>query len=199
MPVRKLVLATFNRDKVAELRAILGGGAWELASMLDFPGAPPVVEDGATLLDNAFKKARSCHGHTGLPALADDTGLEVDALGGRPGVYSSRYAGENATYRENCEKLVAVLMGVSLEKRSARFRCVAAFTDGVREHHTEGICEGVILESPRGENGFGYDPVFFVTEKGKTLAEMDLAEKNGISHRAIAFRRMAEVLKKIPL
>jgi XTP/dITP diphosphohydrolase len=198
MPVKKLVLATCNRDKVEELRGILGGGEWELVSMRDFPDARPAVEDGETLLENALKKTRACRAHTGLPSVADDTGLEVDALGGRPGVHSSRYAGEDASYKANCEKLVAEMRGVPTCKRTARFRCVAAFTDGSGEYWTEGVCEGVILDSPRGGNGFGYDPVFFVPETGKTLAQMSLDEKNGISHRAIAFRRMAEVLKKLP-
>jgi XTP/dITP diphosphohydrolase len=177
---------------VAEIAAVLGGD-WSLRSAADFNLEEP-VEDGLTLLDNAWIKARSVHERTGLPALADDTGLEVDALNGAPGVYSSRFAGETATYADNNAKLLKLLEGIPPDRRTARFRCVAAFVDENVEAWTEGACEGVILNSLRGGSGFGYDPLFYVTELGKTLAECGMAEKNRISHRGRAFRRMAERL-----
>jgi len=191
---RRVVLATRNRDKLREIARLLDPERFKLLTLDDFDDFPEVEEDGATLEENALKKAREVAAATGLLTVADDTGLEVDALGGRPGVYSSRYAGENATYADNVQKLLRELQGVPREKRAARFRCVAAIVDGEREVTAEGVCEGVILEEPRGEGGFGYDPVFFVPEVGKTFAEMSTEEKNAISHRGKAFRKAAEIL-----
>jgi len=195
MPARKLILATRNPDKVRELRMILNHAEWDLKSLLDCPEAMDVNEDGRTLHENALKKAREAFRLTGLPSLADDTGLEVDALNGAPGVHSSRYAGEKATYRDNVAKLLKTLDGVPDPERAARFRCVAAFVDLGREFWTDGVCEGRILQTVRGSQGFGYDPVFFVIEKQKTMAEMSPEEKNTISHRARAFGKMADWLE----
>jgi XTP/dITP diphosphohydrolase len=194
VPIRTIVLATHNRNKVAEIAAILGGDR-SIRSAADFHLKEP-VEDGLTLLDNAWIKARYVHECTGLPALADDTGLEVDALNGAPGVYSSRFAGPAATYADNNSKLLKLLEGLTAERRAARFRCVAAFVDDGMEYWTDGVCEGMILDEFRGNSGFGYDPLFFVSALGKTLAEMNLEEKNRISHRGQAFRRMAERLNR---
>jgi|Deesub1362B_J571_1020462.scaffolds.fasta_scaffold00887_15 XTP/dITP diphosphohydrolase len=191
----RIVLATRNEDKVRELRAILADLPVEIVSATEFRDLPPVEENGATLEENALLKARAVHRFLGLPALADDTGLEVDALGGRPGVYSSRFAGEQATYEDNVRKLLEELKDVP-DGRTARFRCVAAFVDGETELLAEGVCEGQILHEPRGTGGFGYDPVFYVPEKGKTFAEMTLEEKNRISHRSRAFQRMKELLEQ---
>lgn len=194
--MHRILLATQNLDKVKEIRSILGCDGWEVLSLRDFPQFPAIEEDGASLLENAQKKARTAHQWTGLLSLADDTGLEVDALNGAPGVYSSRFAGEKVTYQENVKKLLEVLRGIPESHRTARFRCVVDIVDHGREEYVEGVCEGVILSECRGEQGFGYDPVFYVPEIGKTFAEMTVEEKNAISHRGKAFRKAAEIVKK---
>jgi XTP/dITP diphosphohydrolase len=197
MRVRELVLATRNRHKGEELAALLGDLGIRIRTLDEFPQAPDVVEDGATCEANAVKKARAIANATGLPAVADDTGLEVDALGGRPGVYAARYAGEAATYEDNCRKLLRELTGVPPERRTARFVTVAAVAfpeDGVQV--AQGALEGLIAESPTGTQGFGYDPVFFVPQMGKTLAQLSAEQKNRISHRAKAFAKIRELLHK---
>ena len=197
---RTIVLATKNRDKVRELAALFVDLPVErIIAAIDLPGAPDVEEDGATLEANALKKARSLAAFTGLLCIADDTGLEVDALGGAPGVLSARYAGPEATYADNCDQLLRALEGVSEARRTARFRTEMALVDPLTEESkfertVEGSLEGRILEAPRGEGGFGYDPLFFVPELGRSLAELDLDEKNRISHRARASRAMLQVL-----
>jgi XTP/dITP diphosphohydrolase len=185
----KVLLATRNRDKVRELTAIFQAEApsLEALSLEDFPGAPEVAEDGRTLEENARKKALSGAAATGLWTLADDTGLEVEALGGRPGVLSARFAGPRASYRDNNAKLLAGLRGVEPSRRGAVFRCVMAVASpGGEAVCEEGRLEGRILEEPRGEGGFGYDPLFLVESAGRTLAEMAPGEKNRLSHRARA-------------
>jgi len=191
----RLVIATFNRDKLAELAALLDRPDLELSSLADVPGAFAPEETGSTLVENARIKARAAHAWTGLPALADDTGLEVDALGGAPGVHAARYAGPGARYQDNVRKLLEALAGVPRERRTARFRtvCVAVLGDG-REPVAEGVLEGRIALSPRGDQGFGYDPVFELDESGTTLAELNAEQKNRISHRARAVRAMATML-----
>ena len=190
----KLVLATFNRDKGRELAALLDRPGFEVVLLADVPGAAPPAETGATLDENARIKARAALAHTGLPAVADDTGLEVDALDGRPGVQAARYAGPQASYADNVRKLLAELAGVPAARRDARFRavCVACWPDGV-ELAAHGVLEGRIAAAPRGSGGFGYDPVFELPD-GRTLAELTEAEKNAISHRALAMRRLAELI-----
>lgn len=190
----KFVLATFNRDKARELQALLDVPGLEIAPLADWPGATAPEEDGATLLANARIKAAAALARTGLPAIADDTGLEVDALDGRPGVHAARYAGPAATYADNVAKLLAELAGVPGERRSARFRtvCVALFPDG-RELAAEGVLDGGIGTSPAGANGFGYDPVFVLPD-GRTLAQLTADEKNSSSHRARAIRALAAKL-----
>jgi XTP/dITP diphosphohydrolase len=195
MDKRRLVLATQNLDKVKELSEILGGEAWELLSLRDFAPDLEIEEDGDTLFENALIKARTTFQITKLPSVADDTGLDVDALDGAPGVRSSRFAGVNTGYQQNIIKLLQVMKGIPEERRTAQFRCVAAYADGLIERTVEGVCKGTILNEQRGSNGFGYDPVFYITELKKTFAEMDPAEKNTISHRGIAFRKMAEFLQ----
>ena len=194
MKKRKIILATFNSAKVKEIQQILSLDRFELHHLGEFPNATPVIEDGETLLDNAMKKARTSFQLLGLPSMADDTGLEVDNLDGAPGVRSSRFAGEHANARENNEKLLRLLKGIPFEKRTARFRTVVAFVDGVRDHFVEGVCEGIIHIEYRGQIGFGYDPLFFIPEENKTFAEMEPEQKNRISHRGIAFRKMADWL-----
>lgn len=193
--IPELVLATRNRHKGEELVALLGDLGIRIRMLDEFPEAPDVIEDGDTCEANAIKKARTIAEFTGLPAVADDTGLEVDALGGRPGIYAARYAGEDATYEDNCRKLLRELMGVPRERRTARFLTVAAIalpSDGVRV--AQGTLDGVITEEASGTLGFGYDPVFLIPELGKTLAQLSADQKNTISHRAKAFFMMREIL-----
>ncbi len=195
MRVKRCVLATRNLDKVREIKEILGSTEWEIVSLDDFPNTHEIDEDGDTLVENALKKARLSYDWTRLPSIGDDTGLEVDALNGAPGVRSSRFAGMDASYDDNIRKLLDAMKTVPANQRSARFRCVAAFVDGRVERWVEGTCDGVILTERRGKNGFGYDPLFFLPELGKTFAEMTLVEKNKISHRGIAFRKIKELLE----
>ncbi|MQL51124.1 XTP/dITP diphosphatase [Desulfofundulus thermobenzoicus] len=191
----ELVLATRNPGKVRELSQMLAPLGYEVVSLDRYPGVPEIVEDGATFKDNAVKKAATVARHTGRLALADDSGLEVDYLGGAPGVYSARFAGEGHNDRANNEKLLNLLSGVPAEKRSARFRCVVAVaTPDGRVFTAEGTCEGVITTEPRGEGGFGYDPLFLVPEYGKTFGELEPAVKNRISHRGRALALAREIL-----
>ena len=181
----KLVIATRNKHKLEEIRAIFSLGALELSSALDFPDIPDVVEDGLTFEDNAIKKAVTLARATGCWALADDSGLEVEALDGRPGVYSARYAGEPADYEANNRKLLAELQGQS--NRRARFRCVVALADpSGKTRVVQGRCDGTIIDRPRGRAGFGYDPLFVPDGYTETFAEMSAELKNRISHRARA-------------
>ena len=191
------VLATFNRDKVRELSALLGLPGVTLAALCDVPGAVAPEETGATLCENALLKARAALALTGRPAIADDTGLEVDALGGRPGIHAARYAGPGASYADNRVKLVAELEEIEPALRTARFRCacVACLPDG-RELVAEGVLEGRITLTPRGENGFGYDSLFEIGDPGRTMAEMSDDEKNALSHRARAVHALAMLLAK---
>lgn len=185
----KLLLATKNRGKVREVSEILSGLGVEVVCLADLPGAPEVDEDGETFVENARKKAHALASWSGSMTLADDSGLEVEALGGRPGVRSARYAGDRATDEENNRKLLEELRGIGPEARRARFRCVMvlAAPDG-REWVTEGTWEGVIAAEPRGSSGFGYDPVFLLPEQNRTVAELLPEEKNRMSHRAMALR-----------
>lgn len=192
----KLLISSNNQDKVKEIKSIFQLPGVELLTLADFPGAPDVVEDGNTLYENALKKASMLYDFSGLPTIADDTGLEVDGLGSRPGVYSARYAGENASYDDNVEKLIREIQKVPENRRTARFRTVAVFYHPELILRAEGTIEGYILSERRGNNGFGYDPIFFVPTRNKTLAEMSAAEKNAISHRGQAFSRLYQLLQK---
>ncbi len=192
-----MVLATRNQDKVQEIRALLADLPLTFLSLTDFPDLPDVVEDGETCQENAAKKAKEIALGTGYWALADDTGLEVEALGGRPGVYAARYAGENATYTDNCEKLLKELQPISAGQRGARFLTVMVLSDPTGQTEAvEGELEGQITEQFYGSHGFGYDPVFYVPTVSKTLAEMTLQEKNEISHRGHALRLAKELLRR---
>src|SRR5512134_2175681 len=193
---RELVLATRNRHKKAELAALLADLPIRLHTMEEFPDVPDVVEDGATCEANAIKKARAVSEATGLLAVADDTGLEVDALGGRPGVFAARYAGPQATYEDNWKKLLREMAGVPSNRRTARFVTVAAVASPSESVEvTSGQLDGLITEEPAGARGFGYDPVFYVPELGKTPAQLSSEEKNRISHRAKAFAQVRELLQ----
>lgn len=192
----ELVLATRNRHKGEELAALLADLGIRIRILADFPEAPEVEEDGLTCEANAIKKATEISRATGLTAVADDTGLEVDALGGRPGVYAARYAGEDATYEDNCNKLIQELSGVPRARRTAHFTTVAAIAiPGESVQVTRGVLDGYITESPVGSGGFGYDPVFYVPELNATLAEISADRKNRISHRAKAFLQAKEILR----
>ena len=196
-PMNTLVLATRNQHKVEEIQALLAELPMTFLSLADFPDLPEVVEDGTTCRENAVKKARETAAGTGHWALADDTGLEVDALGGRPGVYAARYAGEGATYADNCEKLLKELQGIPVGQRGARFLTVMALSDPEGQTKTvEGVLPGQITEQFYGSQGFGYDPVFYVPVAHKTLAEMTLEEKNELSHRGQALRLAKDLLKR---
>ena len=190
-----LVLATFNPGKTRELAALLAAPGRRLRGLHEFPGAAAPTETGTTLLENARLKAEAALRHTGLPAIGDDTGLEVDALDGDPGLRSARFAGEGATDAQNLALLLERLRSVPAGRRGARFRtvCVARFPDG-GERVGEGVLEGVITQAPRGRGGFGYDPVFEVAGLGRTLAELDEGAKNAVSHRARAARALALLL-----
>ena len=193
----KLVLATANPDKAAEIRAVLDDAGLDVELVARPDDVPEVEEDGATLEDNARLKAIALCDATGLPAVADDTGLAVDALDGAPGVHSARYAGDDATYADNVVKLLGALVGVDAPARTARFVTVALarWPDG-REVAAVGEVEGVIADAPRGAGGFGYDPVFVPVEgDGRTFAEMSAAEKHRVSHRGRAFRTLADGLR----
>ena len=195
--IDSLVLATANPHKAEEIQAILEDAGIPILTLHAFTDFPGVVEDGVTCQENAVKKAKATAVFTGRWALADDTGLEVDALQGRPGVYAARYAGEHATYEENCQKLLQELQDVPSDQRTARFITVVALSNP--EGHTEiveGTLEGTITQAFQGSDGFGYDPVFYVPQAGKTLAEMTFAEKNRMSHRARAVTKAKSLLAK---
>jgi XTP/dITP diphosphohydrolase len=196
----RFVLASANRDKAAEISAILSAAVPGLDLAPRPADVPDIDETGTTLLENARLKASAIAAATGEPAVADDTGLLVDALGGAPGVWSARFAGEGATYADNVAKLLAELDGVDPEKRTARFETVALvrWPDG-REVAATGSVDGVIATEPRGTRGFGYDPVFVPTEgDGSTFAELTPLEKHAVSHRGRAFRALAAELAKLP-
>ena len=188
-----IVLATRNPGKISEINALLPGV--RVAPASSFPGCPEPEESGRTFEENALIKARTVARYTGRAALADDSGLEVDALDGAPGVRSARYAGEEATDRDNIDRLLGALAGIPGPARTARFRCVVAVAlpDG-RTWTAEGVCEGRILLEPRGESGFGYDPLFIPAGHENTFAELDVKVKNRISHRAMALSRIAGAL-----
>ena len=190
----KIVLATHNHDKEIELKHSLRGLGVEICSLSEYPDIGEIEETGATLLENSLLKAHTVHGRTGLPAIADDTGLEVDALDGAPGVYSARFSGVDATYEDNVNKLLSAMEDVPDDMRSARFRTVISFVDETQELWTEGFIEGRITENARGNMGFGYDPVFYVPRLEKTFAELSTAEKNKISHRGLALQKLRKIL-----
>jgi XTP/dITP diphosphohydrolase len=197
----RLVFATRSAGKLVELRALVASLGLPLVveGVTAFPAVPEVEEDGDTFAANARKKAVEVARATGLPALADDSGLEVDALAGAPGVLSARYAGVHGDDAANNARLLAALAGVPADERTARFRCCLALADvagrlGDRVIHTSGSCEGRILDAPRGTGGFGYDPLFFCPELGQTFGQAGSGPKSGVSHRARAMAAMAPEL-----
>jgi XTP/dITP diphosphohydrolase len=195
--VKELLVATGNMGKFAEIRELLRDTVNTLYSLKEFPDIPKVVEDGATFAENALKKGKAAARATGKPVIADDSGLEVDLLGGRPGVRSARYAGEDATDSANNERLIREIAGFPEEERGAAFRCVVALClpDGTCRTFT-GSLNGILLTEPKGEGGFGYDPLFLIPEYGRTLAELPMEVKNAISHRGKALAALKEYLRK---
>ena len=196
--MRKVVLATGNAGKLAEMRAILAGRDLEVIPQGEF-GITPPVEDGATFIANALIKARHAAAHTGLPAIADDSGLEVDALGGRPGLHSARYASAAASARDNNELLIAELAGIPEGQRAARYRCAMVFVRDAADSLpviTEAAWEGRIGREPRGAGGFGFDPLFIVEGDSRTAAEMPAEEKNRVSHRGQALLALAARMRE---
>ncbi|EHQ91918.1 XTP/dITP diphosphatase [Desulfosporosinus youngiae] len=192
----KIILATQNQGKLRELQDLLADETIEVLSLNDIEDWEDVEENGETFAENAALKAREAVKKTGLIALADDSGLEVDALNGAPGVYSARFAGEPKNDERNNDKLLQLLEIVPEDKRQARFRCaLVVATPAGEEYLTEGTVEGQILTERRGSAGFGYDPLFFVPEYARTMAELTLAEKNKLSHRAQAFRQAIPILQ----
>jgi XTP/dITP diphosphohydrolase len=196
--IKEIVLATENRHKGEEIKSILKDLDIKIIPMTSFPSYPTMIEDGATFEENASKKAREAAEFFREWAIADDSGLEVDYLNGRPGIYSARYAGENCSYEDNNKKLLAELKGVPEEKRTANFRTVIAVASpNGRLFLADGKMFGTIKEYTAGTGGFGYDPVFCVPGCGKTFAELSYEIKNSLSHRAKALQRVKEIIKKL--
>jgi XTP/dITP diphosphohydrolase len=193
----KVVVASRNAHKLREIAALFeeAGLGFELVNIDAIAPDAALVEDEPTFEANAIVKARQAFEATGLPAIADDSGIEVDALAGAPGVRSARYAGEPCDDARNNAKLLEALRDVPMERRTARYRCAAAFLDGEREVVRNGSCAGRVLRAGRGSGGFGYDPLMLIESLGRTMAEISAAEKNQISHRAAAFRSLAEALR----
>ena len=191
-----MIVATRNRGKVREVREALKGLGLRIHALSDFSNAPEIEENGKTFVENALKKARYYSKYFGKVTLADDSGLEVDSLKGLPGVYSARYAGERASSQENNRMLLREMEGVPISKRGARFRCVIAVVspDG-RELLAEGSCKGRIGFGERGRRGFGYDPLFILPNYGKTMAELSLEEKNRVSHRGKALKKIRKSIQ----
>ena len=191
----KIVLATHNQDKVYEMRGMLDPLTIKILSLEEFSEIGEIIEDGSSLVENALIKARAVFKQTKLPSLADDTGLEVDALNGEPGIYSARYAGAKCSYSDNVHKLLENMRNIPLNKRTARFKTAIAFVSENMELVAEGVVKGEITRSSKGVGGFGYDSVFYVLERKKTYSEMKMKEKNEISHRGKAIRNMIKLLQ----
>ncbi|WP_312311187.1 XTP/dITP diphosphatase [Atlantibacter sp.] len=195
--MQKVVLATGNAGKVRELASLLQDFGLDIVAQTEL-GVESAEETGLTFIENAILKARHAAAITGLPAIADDSGLAVDALGGAPGIYSARYAGEDASDRENLEKLLAALKDVPDTKRQAQFHCVLVYlrhADDPTPLVFHGVWPGAITHAPAGEGGFGYDPIFYVPSEGKTAAELTREEKSAISHRGQALKQLLEAMR----
>jgi XTP/dITP diphosphohydrolase len=187
LKLKEIVIGTYNNNKKSEIRKILSGIPVRLLDLDDFENPPDIIEDGVTFEDNATKKALELAGFCKMCVMADDSGLEIDALDKRPGILSSRYCGEDTGYEEKCFRLLEELKGVSFEKRTARFRCAIALAEpGGLQFVVQASCEGIISNEPKGNNGFGYDPIFYVPGHELTMAELGPEVKNRISHRALA-------------
>lgn len=196
---QQFLVATHNPGKVAEFATMLADLQLTWLSLADVGVTLDVPETGTTFYENAVLKARAYAAESGLVTLADDSGLEVDALNGRPGVHTAHYGGEGLTHTQRYQKLLSELLGIPWDQRTARFRCVivVARPDGALLGSTEGVCEGLMAEAPAGDGGFGYDPVFYLPERQQTMAQLAAAAKNQISHRGRALRKIEPLLRKL--
>ncbi len=195
--MKKIVIASSNKHKISEISIKIQPFFNEILSLTDFPEIGEIIEDGNTIEENSFIKSRTAFEHTKIASIADDTILEVDALNGDPGLFTARYAGENATYEENMTKLLERMDGIEDSYRTARFRTIISYVDGKDDFHVEGSIEGKILNTRVGNNGFGYDPIFYSTELNLSLAEMDSDQKNKISHRGLAIKKFASKIQQL--
>lgn len=194
-----LLVATNNTGKFREIQRIINLPQVKLISLRDIVNSPPVSEDGQTYKENALKKARKYYQHIAIATLADDSGLEIDYLQGKPGIHSARYMGTDASYDIKCKRIVEMMQNVPLEMRGARFICIAALVTGSETFTVEGVCEGTISRKPKGTGGFGYDPIFIPNGYIETFAELPSEIKNNISHRAIAMKKMRDIILEIKL
>ena len=195
--MKNIIISSSNKHKISEIITTIKPLFDKIYSLSDFPDIGDIKEDGTSIVENSFIKSRVAFNHTKLPSMADDTVLEVDHLMGDPGIYTARYAGENATYEENMEKLLKNLKGVPWKERTARFKTVVTYVDGENDFFVEGCLEGKILESKQGDLGFGYDPIFYASAQNMSLGDMGLEQKNQISHRAIAIQKFADKIKRL--
>jgi len=195
--MKKIVIASSNKHKVSEISINIQPFFDTILSFSDFPNIGEIIEDGTTIEENSFIKSRASFNHTGLPSVADDTILEVDFLNGEPGLLTARYAGKNATYKQNMNKLLKELNGVEEKMRTARFRTIISYVDGINDFYVEGICEGIILNNEIGSKGFGYDPIFYSSQLNMSLAQMSSSVKNKISHRGLAIRNFITQIKRL--
>lgn len=195
--MKNIIISSSNKHKISEIVTTIKPLFDKIYSLSDFPDIGDIKEDGTSIVENSFIKSRVAFNHTKLPSMADDTVLEVDHLMGDPGIYTARYAGENATYEENMDKLLKNLKGVPWKERRARFKTVVTYVDGENDFFVEGCLEGKILESKQGKLGFGYDPIFYASAQNMSLGDMGLEQKNQISHRAIAIQKFADKIKRL--
>ena len=195
--MKNIIISSSNKHKISEIITTIKPLFDKIYSLSDFPDIGDIKEDGTSIVENSFIKSRVAFNHTKLPSMADDTVLEVDHLMGDPGIYTARYAGENATYEENMDKLLKNLKGVPWKERTARFKTVVTYVDGENDFFVEGCLEGKILESKQGDLGFGYDPIFYASAQNMSLGDMGLEEKNQISHRAIAIQKFAHKIIRL--
>ena len=195
--MKNIIISSSNKHKISEIVTTIKPLFDKIYSLSDFPDIGDIKEDGTSIVENSFIKSRVAFNRTKLPSMADDTVLEVDHLMGDPGIYTARYAGENATYEENMDKLLKNMKGVPFKERTARFKTVVTYVDGENDFFVEGCLEGRILEQRQGNLGFGYDPIFYASKQNISLGNMDLEEKNQISHRAIAIRKFANKIQQL--
>ena len=195
--MKKIVIASSNKYKVSEISIKIQKFYDEVLSLKDFPEIGEIIENGQTIEENSFIKSRTAFHHTNIASIADDTILEVDKLNGEPGLFTARYAGQNASYEDNMAKLLQKLDGIDDDLRTARFRTIISFVDGINDFYVEGVIEGKILKSKAGNNGFGYDPIFYSTEFDLSLAEMDSDVKNQVSHRGIAIQKFIKKISEL--
>ena len=195
--MKNIIIASSNEHKISEIITTIQPFFDKIYSLSDFPEIGDIKEDGTSIVENSFIKSRVTFNHTKLPSMADDTVLEVDCLMGDPGIYTARYAGENATYEDNMNKLLEKMKDIPFNQRTARFKTVVTYVDGENDFFVEGCLEGKILEERQGNLGFGYDPIFYASKQKISLGNMSLKEKNEISHRALAMHKFADKIKKL--